>query len=317
MPVRQVQDLRPNPYNKTLFDKSLQEDDPGLIYLTEDISREGLRHPIFCRPDGMIIDGERRWRAVSMLGWFTVNTIEKDIPDDEVLDYIVRAVSSARQSTMREQARVYLAYKTHMKATTKLPRDERRIQAMQRAHFSFENPDIADQVVAVFQKGDATLQERLLKDRIGVTSAFNILKRGHHRPHLGVERKKKRELEQELAAKYADAQKEAEPGDVDVTTGLPATYADHRLDPLVEQAFARIVEPEKPPEPPKPIDLDALFDETLQKIWVRDTPETTLTRLMHAFANGIHAIHMGDPARAQKCLRNSFEILRPLTKLNG
>jgi hypothetical protein len=338
VPVRHVTDLRPNPYNGKLFDKSLQENDPGLIYLTEEINRDGLRHPIFCRPDGMIIDGERRWRAVTMLGWKVVDTIEKDVPDDEVLDYIVRAVSSARQSSLREQARIYLAYKMHLKATTRLPREERKIQAMQRAHFPFSDTQTAEQVVAVFKRADPIIQERLNHDQISVAYAYASMYRQdlpiYARPKVRGPYKKHKErppnkrereraqkklerdaLQKELDAKFAAAPKDPEPDDVDVTTGLPAAFNDYRLDPLIEKAFERIQEPVLPPEPPKPMDLDHTFEDALQKIWVRDKPETTLLRLIQCFVNGVESVHGQDANRAQGILRQSFEVLRPLLKL--
>jgi hypothetical protein len=318
MPVRFVSDLKPNPYNSKIFDKSLQEDDPGLIYLTEDIHREGLRHPIFCRPDGMILDGERRWRAVTLLGWETVNTLEKDVPDDEVLDYIVRAVSSSRQSTMREQARIYLAYRMHLKATTKLPAAERRIQAMQRAHFSFDNPDLADQVVAVFKHGSAELQDKLLTDSLSVVSAYSLLYRGHTRPRLGKtgpQRRTLEKLQKELDAKYAAAPKDPAPDDADAVTGQPATFNEYRLDAAVETAFAGLVEPPQPPKPPAPVDLDRAFEESLEKLWQRDPPEKTLRRLIQCFATGVQTVHAEAPERAMRALKDSFDVLRPLLAL--
>ncbi len=318
MPTRYVAELRPNPFNRKIFDKSLEENDPGLIYLTEDIHREGLRHPIFCRPDGLILDGERRWRAITLLGWETVETIEKDVPDDEVLDYIVRAVSSSRQSTMREQARIYLAYRMHLKATTKLPPQERKWQAMQRAHFTFDDPELADHVVAVFSNGSPELQRRLLADDLSVPSAYNLLTRGHVRGRLGKTGPQRRTLEKirkDLEARYADAPKEPAPGEVDVTTGLPVTFPEYRLDPLTEAAMAGIEEPPMPPPAPKPVDLDRAFEDALQKLWRRDPPERTLRRLVQCFATGVETLHAAAPERALRALRESFDLLRPLLGL--
>lgn len=317
MPTRYVADLRPNPWNSKIFDKSLQENDTGLIYLTEDINRDGLRHPIFCRPDGLILDGERRWRAVTLLGWERVETIEKDVPDDEVLDYIVRAVSSSRQSTIREQARIYMAYRMHLKATTKLPPQERKWQAMQRAHFTFDDPKLADNVVAVFSSGSPELQRRLLADDLSVPSAYNLLTRGHVRGRLGKTGPQRRTLEKirkDLEAKYADASKEPEPGEVDVVTGLPLKFPDYRLDPLTVVAMERL---EEPPQPPKslPVDLDRAFEDALQKLWQRDPPERTLRRLVQCFATGVQTMHAAAPERALRALRESFDLLRPLLGL--
>ena len=102
-----VADLRPNHINSTVFTDSLA--DESIATLADDIERHGLRHPIEVKPDGTIVEGERRWRAVRRLGWDEVDVVVVEgIDDDEAIKaYTLDAYSSVRDATVEERGRVF------------------------------------------------------------------------------------------------------------------------------------------------------------------------------------------------------------------
>ena len=80
LPVAQV---RPNPYQpRTRLDET------ALGELTASIEASGLLQPVVVRPRGSgyeLIAGERRWRAVQLLGWATIPAVVKEVDDQTLL----------------------------------------------------------------------------------------------------------------------------------------------------------------------------------------------------------------------------------------
>jgi len=81
LPLTQIS---PNPFQpRTRFDEA------ALAELTESIRASGLLQPIVVRAAGpgkfQIIAGERRWRAVTALGWTTVPAVVKSADDKTLL----------------------------------------------------------------------------------------------------------------------------------------------------------------------------------------------------------------------------------------
>ncbi|HKV75845.1 MAG TPA: ParB/RepB/Spo0J family partition protein [Gemmatimonadales bacterium] len=78
-----VASIRPNPYQpRTHFDET------ALKELADSIAASGLIQPVVVRPRAggfELIAGERRWRAVQLLGWERVPAIVRDADDRTVL----------------------------------------------------------------------------------------------------------------------------------------------------------------------------------------------------------------------------------------
>ncbi len=77
-----VDQLRPNPYQPRR-----EFDETALTELASSISTSGLLQPIVVREHDhgyQLIAGERRWRAVQLLGWPTVSAIVR-VADDQML----------------------------------------------------------------------------------------------------------------------------------------------------------------------------------------------------------------------------------------
>lgn len=69
---RLVSDLKPYPLQANFF-RDLS--DAALSDLAENIRRRGLRRPIEILPDGTIVSGHQRLRAVKLLGWTEVTVV--------------------------------------------------------------------------------------------------------------------------------------------------------------------------------------------------------------------------------------------------
>ncbi|MFM6025941.1 MAG: ParB/RepB/Spo0J family partition protein, partial [Dolichospermum sp.] len=63
MKERKVAELKPHPINESIYgDEDIKE-------FAQSIKENGLRVPLTIKPDGTIISGHRRWKAVKLLGW--------------------------------------------------------------------------------------------------------------------------------------------------------------------------------------------------------------------------------------------------------
>ena len=83
--------------------------DKSIKRLADDISGRGLRHPIEIRHDGLILDGQRRWLSVRLLGWKEVEVYVLDgvDADAEVEAFVLDAFNSARDASVEERVRLY------------------------------------------------------------------------------------------------------------------------------------------------------------------------------------------------------------------
>jgi ParB family transcriptional regulator, chromosome partitioning protein len=78
-----VNNVLPNPYQPRT---TISEAD--LVELTASIEASGLLQPVIVRPrDGkyQLIAGERRWRAVQLLGWAKIPAVVRDVDDQTLL----------------------------------------------------------------------------------------------------------------------------------------------------------------------------------------------------------------------------------------
>lgn len=106
----QVQDIPvsaviPNQFQpRSVFNKEKLEE------LAQTISTHGIIQPIVLRPLGdkyEIIAGERRWRAVSLLGWETVPAIVKDYDDAQTAAVALIENLQREELTVIEEAMAY------------------------------------------------------------------------------------------------------------------------------------------------------------------------------------------------------------------
>ncbi|MBD1213929.1 MAG: ParB/RepB/Spo0J family partition protein [Dolichospermum sp.] len=73
---RKVAELKSHPKNESIYgDEDIQE-------FAQSIKENGLSDALIITPDGRIISGHRRWKAVKLLGWETVNVIEIEFPNE-------------------------------------------------------------------------------------------------------------------------------------------------------------------------------------------------------------------------------------------
>lgn len=98
--------LRPNPWNAELFPDSLNEE--SLEDLRDSV-RELQMEPIQATNPGVIINGERRWRALGLAGHSHCDVeFVGDLSDDVILDKVLDFTVTTRKHTPREKTRVYL-----------------------------------------------------------------------------------------------------------------------------------------------------------------------------------------------------------------
>ena len=73
---RKVAELYPHPKNQGIYgDEDIQK-------LAQSIKENGLSEALIITLDSKIISGHRRWKAVKLLGWETVNVIEIEFPNE-------------------------------------------------------------------------------------------------------------------------------------------------------------------------------------------------------------------------------------------
>ena len=102
-----VSRLKPSKENAELFSDSLEEE--GIKPMKGSIEHYGLHQPLTVRPDGTILEGHRRYLAVSSLGWKQVDVlvVGQSVPDEDVGEFILDAYASTRNASPREKANLY------------------------------------------------------------------------------------------------------------------------------------------------------------------------------------------------------------------
>lgn len=181
-----VDALHPNQHNAGLFPDSLSE--ASIEPLARELKGRGLKVPVRIRPDGTIIDGERRWRAAKLLGWDMVDAIVEDVPDEELLDAILGYAISVRRKSVREQVLVYRALANQLKQRAGraqgrpsikecrdgqdyLKPEEIQERAAKLAGFSSVRQALRAEVV--FTRGTAELQEQVVRGDLSVSAAYD------------------------------------------------------------------------------------------------------------------------------------------------
>ncbi len=85
--------------------------DAELNELATNIQQRGLQHPIEILPDGMIVAGHQRWRAVKQLGWNEVAVIIRhdlaEAGEEAIVSYLIEDNLKRRQMSPLAIARAY------------------------------------------------------------------------------------------------------------------------------------------------------------------------------------------------------------------
>lgn len=97
-------DLTPHPYNARLY----RQRTPSRRFI-EDVA-EKMEEPLVINDQGEIIDGVRRWLAVSELGWDKIEVIERSYPSVETEKKAILRHNDDRDETFSQKIRVAMEY---------------------------------------------------------------------------------------------------------------------------------------------------------------------------------------------------------------
>ena len=155
------------------------------------------RVPIEITPKGVIIDGERRWRAAKLLGWEFVDVVVVgDLTDDEIKDRILDSFSSTRDASLAEKANLFEALKEQLQRrhgrTPGRPEklipngiiyDSTQIEEVAAKKAGLPSARTAQRLGAVFQRGTAEVIEQVISGSLSISSAYaKLTKRAKKAP---------------------------------------------------------------------------------------------------------------------------------------
>lgn len=203
MPTRLVKDLRPNHYNHLVFSDSLTQE--GVAWLAEAMASAGQQSAILITPEGVIVDGERRWLAARQLGWTEVSCQETGpITDAQIEEIVLQSCTAARRATVREQVKLYQACRDALKAAEGLVQGGKRgkskgvktglkssfgttptdptnevtcqdIYQKAASRAGFKSDKTARMAEAIFEKGSPELQELVNREDLTITEGYRKL----------------------------------------------------------------------------------------------------------------------------------------------
>lgn len=174
--------LRPNLWNAELFPDSLN--DESLADLRDSV-RELQMEPIQATNSGVLVNGERRWRALGLAGHSHCDVeYVGDLSDDEIIDKVLDFMVTTRKPTPKEKTRVYLTLVKRLQDSRgrkqgrpKLSPDgdvlsakEIRVIAARKAGISSVRQ--ADRLEAIFTRGDRELQDLVNTGAVTLEEAF-------------------------------------------------------------------------------------------------------------------------------------------------
>lgn len=185
---RRVDTMRPNQHNAALFPDSLSP--ASIAIMAEDLREHGQEQPLQITPDGVIINGERRWRAAGELRWTEVDVVLTPLGDDEIFDRILSICAASRQMSLREKTNVYAALLARLKTAhgrrqgrpsgKTIPsgnvfQGPKAMKQAAAARAKFESTTEAERALAVFTRGNADLQCKVTSGEMTLTAAYNEL----------------------------------------------------------------------------------------------------------------------------------------------
>jgi hypothetical protein len=185
-----VSDLRPNAINATIYRESL--DDERLRELADHIGRHGQQEPIIADASLMILDGERRWRALLLIGAGYADVIV-DVTErspEETEDLVLDAFSLKRKLSVFEQLRVYeacvksytrrygrRAFGRPKKVDKSLSTfwDASRIKDQAAEAAGLGSRETARQAIKVIKEADSATKEAMLSRAMTISAAYDLL----------------------------------------------------------------------------------------------------------------------------------------------
>ena len=203
--MRGIEDLRPNKINNKIFSTSLSEQ--GLADLAENIAECGIRQPIEVRRDGLILDGERRWRAARTAGSKEVPVkVADDVSDEDLPAYLLARMLTMRDLTVEEKVNAFLLVRKDLKQRygnpANRPKKAERIrspfwsgerikgEAARRARLG--SGTTAIDAVYVFKHGDEDLKGRVNAGTTSINAAREELRPAGRQAKNKTEKKKKK-----------------------------------------------------------------------------------------------------------------------------
>lgn len=219
----EVDSLKPNELNATLFAESLTE--ASIKLLADDMHRNGQNSPILASRKGVIIDGERRWRAAKVLEWQSVEVTTVKVGSRRgVMSRIIGSVSAQRHMTLREQVNVYQEYRNQLRREhgrsagrpsnddTKhyMTSEEIKLASMKLAHIPFKSTTLMDQLVAIFAKAAPEVQERVNTYELSISRAYETIRKPTQAEAEDEETNLNADLAEYEADAVVDAGREAE-----------------------------------------------------------------------------------------------------------
>jgi hypothetical protein len=181
---RRVADLNPNKINREIFSASLS--DKGIEALVEDIRRRGQRVPIEIMADGTILDGERRWRALTALGYEHADVVVRDATAHDSEDYILDSHSTQRTTSVQEKVNLFnLALKVvrrrHGRPAGRPSKpaqicagfwEPKRIKTKAAQRAGFQSVRIAEYATRIFRDGDDATKAEVNAGGLAISTAY-------------------------------------------------------------------------------------------------------------------------------------------------
>lgn len=321
-------EVTPNPYNKTIFEESLQA--TSIADLAANIELRGMRYPIVVTKVGkVIIDGERRWLAAKKLKWKTIDVIEEDIDRDEILDRVLEAATSQRQMTLIEQARIYNAYYEHLRKVrdrNSMSVLEAKKLAIKRAGLPFRAVGLADQLVQIVNRGDPELHEKLLSGGTSISALYDKLeRRSYGRPaldnppapiRLDVPPEKPEPSPQQREARRAQSlarklEREEQREERAFTERYVEAHQDELREKEARQKLVNLYEPDPPPAAKKFPENDEtrVIAEAFESLAIREPPEQLVGRLTAFMEDIILKVKEVDEQRAREIVKG---VVKPM-----
>ena len=110
---RKVVELHPHPKNDSIYG------DEDIEQLAQDIKRSKWVKPLIVTPEGTIISGHRRWKAVSSLGWETVPVEEKEFTDEIAELEALLLENANREKSIEQKCREGLTWEAIEQANSR------------------------------------------------------------------------------------------------------------------------------------------------------------------------------------------------------
>jgi hypothetical protein len=333
-----VDSLKPNELNATLFAESLTE--ASIKLLADDMHRNGQNSPILASRKGVIIDGERRWRAAKLLEWQSVEVTTVKVGSRRgVIGRIIGSVSAQRHMTLREQVNVYQEYRNQLRREhgraagrpsnddTKhyMTSEEIKLASMKLAHIPFKSTTLMDQLVAVFTKGAAEVQERVNTYDLSISRAYETIRKSTQADAKPEEDLTEYEADALVDTDRAKAEARIKahldaPGgkehlfnlgpckapSIELITELLAndpTTTSLTGDADLDAMLTGGTEAPTLTESPKKNKPAQAFDSGVEAVWTLESPEAAIERLAAALEASLQKLGELDADRARLCVR--------------